>query len=152
MPRNSRFHWMLPAKAACPLWIPLPIGRSRPCWKPRAKGIAIPLESQLVLKGVPANEKWFVRIHFKTQKSHSQSSIHERKVCGILFACALTSTKYSCITHLYPGAGICNHIRFLTRQPSEAISGQFDIMQIFRASEYQIHGFSIAQITSDRLF
>ena len=97
MPRNRRFHWILPAKAAlpplettakaaCPLWNSLPTGRSRPYWKPRTKGIAIPLESQLVLKGVPTNEKWFVRIHFKTQKSHSQSSIHERKVCGILFA------------------------------------------------------------------
>ena len=34
----------------CPLWKPLPTGRSRPYWKPRAKETAVPLESQLVLK------------------------------------------------------------------------------------------------------
>ena len=78
-----------------------------------AMGAAAPIRYTTVnvlTKADSLNEKWFVRIHSKTQKSHSQSSIRERKVCGILFACASTSTKYSCITHLYPGAGICNHI------------------------------------------
>ena len=37
-------------RVRCPLWIPQPTGRSRPYWKPRAKGTAIPLESQPVLK------------------------------------------------------------------------------------------------------
>ena len=60
------------------------------------------------------------------------------------------NTEHSCV--MCSGAGSCHHIRFLTRQPSKAVSGQFHITQIFRTSEYQIHGFSIAQITSDRLF
>ena len=34
-------------RVRCPLWSPLPTGRSRPYWKPRAKGTAIPLESQM---------------------------------------------------------------------------------------------------------
>ena len=60
------------------------------------------------------------------------------------------NTEHSCV--MCSGAGSCDHIRFLTRQPSKTVSGQFHITQIFRTSEYQIHGFSIAQITSDRLF
>ncbi|MGM9589147.1 MAG: hypothetical protein ACI3V0_03115 [Faecousia sp.] len=85
MPRNRRFHWILPAtegaalhwmppaKAALPplettakgtlpplettakgysvpFGFPSQQGAPRPYWKPRAKGIAIPLESQPVLK------------------------------------------------------------------------------------------------------
>ena len=53
----------------CRLWKPLPTGCSRPYWRLRAKGTAVPLESQLVLKGMPTKEKWFVDIHFKTQTS-----------------------------------------------------------------------------------
>ena len=60
------------------------------------------------------------------------------------------NTEHSCV--MCSGAGSCDHIRFLTRQPSKTVSGQFHITQIFRTSEYQIHGFSIAQIISDRLF
>ena len=57
-----------PPRQRCRLWKPLPTGCSRPYWKPRAKGTAVPLDSQLVLKGMPTNGKWFVDIHFKTQK------------------------------------------------------------------------------------
>ena len=52
------------------LWKPLPTGRSPPLLDdPESKEFAIPLESQLVLKGMPTKEKWFVDIHFKTQTS-----------------------------------------------------------------------------------
>ena len=44
-PRQPCRLWKPLPRALCPLWIPLPTGRSRPYWKPRAKGIAIPLES-----------------------------------------------------------------------------------------------------------
>ena len=54
-------------------------------WIPPAKA-APPLESHLVLKGVPTKGKWFVGAHFKTKKSHRQSSSTKRKVCGILYA------------------------------------------------------------------
>ena len=37
----------LSPRVRCPLWIPLPTGRSRPYWKPRAKGICHPF-------GIPA--------------------------------------------------------------------------------------------------
>ena len=60
------------------------------------------------------------------------------------------NTEHSCV--MCSGAGICNHIRFLTRQPSKTVSGQFHITQIFRASEYQIHGFFMTQIAGDRPF
>ncbi len=40
----------LPPRQRRRLWKPLPTGHSRPYWKPRAKGTAVPLESQLVLK------------------------------------------------------------------------------------------------------
>ena len=49
-PRQRRRLWKPLPWGRCPLWIPHPTGRSRPYWKPRAKGIAIPLESQPVLK------------------------------------------------------------------------------------------------------
>ena len=49
-PRQRRRLWKPLPWGRCPLWIHHPTGRSRPYWKPRAKGIAIPLESQPVLK------------------------------------------------------------------------------------------------------
>ena len=49
-PRQRCRLWKPLPWGRCPLWIPHPTGRSRPYWKPRAKGIAIPLESQPVLK------------------------------------------------------------------------------------------------------
>ena len=49
-PRQRRRLWKPLPRERCPLWMPQPSGRSRPYWKPRAKGIVIPLESQLVLK------------------------------------------------------------------------------------------------------
>ena len=49
-PRQRCRLWKPLPRERCPLWNSLPTGRSRPYWKPRAKGIAIPLESQLVLK------------------------------------------------------------------------------------------------------
>ena len=60
------------------------------------------------------------------------------------------NTEHSCV--MCSGAGSRHHIRFLTRQPSKTVSGQFHITQIFRTSEYQIHGFSITQITLRRPF
>ena len=60
------------------------------------------------------------------------------------------NTEHSCV--MCSGAGSCDHIRFLTRQPSKTVSGQFHITQIFRTSEYQIHGFSMTQIAGDRPF
>ena len=50
LPRQRCRLWKPLPRERCPLWNSLPTGRSRPYWKPRAKGIAIPLESQLVLK------------------------------------------------------------------------------------------------------
>ena len=50
LPRQRRRLWKPLPRVLCPLWIPQPTGCPRPYWKPRAKGIAIPLESQLVLK------------------------------------------------------------------------------------------------------
>ena len=50
LPRQRCRLWKPLPRERCPLWKPLPTGRSRPYWKPRAKGIAIPLDSQLVLK------------------------------------------------------------------------------------------------------
>ena len=47
LPRQLCRLWKPPPRVLCPLWIPLPTGRSRPYWKPRAKGTAIPLESQM---------------------------------------------------------------------------------------------------------
>ena len=44
-------------------------GALTPIGDVRAKVTAVPLDSQLVLKGVPTNGKWFVGIYFKTQKS-----------------------------------------------------------------------------------
>ena len=46
-PRQRRRLWKPLPRVLCPLWNPQPTGRSRPYWKPRAKGIAIPLESQM---------------------------------------------------------------------------------------------------------
>ena len=60
------------------------------------------------------------------------------------------NTEHSCV--MCSGAGSCDHIRFLTRQPSKTVSGQFHLTQIFRTSEYQIHGFSMTQIAGDRPF
>ena len=60
------------------------------------------------------------------------------------------NTEHSCV--MCSGAGSCDHIRFLTRQPSKTVSGQFHITQIFRTSEYQIHGFSMTQIAGGRSF
>ena len=54
-PRQRRRLWKPLPRERCPLWNPQPTGRSRPYWKPRAKGTAVPLDSQLVLKGVPTN-------------------------------------------------------------------------------------------------
>ena len=70
-PRQRCRLWKPLPRERCPLWIPQPIGRSRPYWKPRAKGIAIPLESQFVLKGMPTMGKWFVGIHSKTKNPQS---------------------------------------------------------------------------------
>ena len=50
LPRQRCRLWKPLPRVLCPLCIHKPTGRSRPYWKPRAKGIAIPLESQLVLK------------------------------------------------------------------------------------------------------
>ena len=47
LPPRQRRLWKPLPRERCPLWIPQPTGRSRPYWKPRAKGIAIPLESQM---------------------------------------------------------------------------------------------------------
>ena len=49
-PRQRCRLWKPLPRERCPLWIPQPTGRSRPYWKPRAKGTAVPLESQPVLK------------------------------------------------------------------------------------------------------
>ena len=49
-PRQRRRLWKPLPRKRCPLWISQPTGRSRPYWKPRAKGTAVPLESQPVLK------------------------------------------------------------------------------------------------------
>ena len=50
LPRQRRRLWKPLPRERCPLWIPQPTGCSRPYWKPRAKGTAVPLESQSVLK------------------------------------------------------------------------------------------------------
>ena len=46
-PRQRRRLWKPLPRVLCPLWIPQPTGRSRPYWKPRAKGICHPF-------GIPA--------------------------------------------------------------------------------------------------
>lgn len=56
----------------------------RPIGNPEPKEFAISLESQLVLKWVPTNGKWFVGIPFKTLKSHRQSSIREESLWDFL--------------------------------------------------------------------
>ena len=47
LPRQLCRLWKPPPRERCPLWIPQPTGRSRPYWKPRAKGICHPF-------GIPA--------------------------------------------------------------------------------------------------
>ena len=47
LPRQRRRLWKPLPRERCPLWIPQPTGRSRPYWKPRAKGIFHPF-------GIPA--------------------------------------------------------------------------------------------------
>ena len=88
VPRNRRFLWILPAKAALP---PLETTANRVLSPllddPESKEFAIPLESQLVLKGMPTKEKWFVDIHFKTAEKASALSDKGRKLW--LFCSAL---------------------------------------------------------------
>ena len=63
-PRQRCRLWKPLSRELCPLWNPLPTGRSRPYWKPRAKGIIHPF-------GIPA------RFEMSTHK--------EKLVCGHSF-------------------------------------------------------------------
>ena len=47
LPRQRCRLWKPLPRERCPLWNSLPTGRSRPYWKPRAKGTAVPLDSQM---------------------------------------------------------------------------------------------------------
>ena len=69
---------------AVPFGFPSQQGALAPIGNPEPKEFAIPLESQLVLKWVPTNGKWFVGIPFKTLKSHRQSSIREESLWDFL--------------------------------------------------------------------
>ena len=69
---------------AVPFGFPSQQGALAPTGNPEPKEFAIPLESQLVLKWVPTNGKWFVGIPFKTLKSHRQSSIREESLWDFL--------------------------------------------------------------------
>ena len=111
----------LPPRQRCRLWKPLPEvlcplcihsqqGALTPIGDVRAKGTAVPLDSQLVLKGVPTNGKWFVGIYFKTQKSPACSS---EKCRGILWGFQMSHSCKTLSQHCAASNVIIQHDYFV---------------------------------------